>query len=96
MGLILGLGRSLGVGHGNPLQYSSLGNPRDSGVWWATGHRVAKSHTRLKQLSTDEHEVLEHSCTLPNFKNHEGNACMCVFVCVRASQGHDDLAFPHV
>ena len=28
-GLILGLGRSPGEGTGNPLQYSSLGNPID-------------------------------------------------------------------
>ena len=29
MGSIPGLGRSPGVGHGNPLQYSCLGNPVD-------------------------------------------------------------------
>ena len=33
MGLIPGLGRSLGEGHGNPLQYSCLENPMDKGVW---------------------------------------------------------------
>ena len=43
MGLILVLGRSLG--NGNPLPYSCLGNPMDSGVWWATVHRVTKSQT---------------------------------------------------
>ena len=26
--------------------------PMDRGAWWATIHRVAKSHTRLKQFST--------------------------------------------
>ena len=45
VGLIPGLGRSLGEGHGNPLQYSCLGNPVDRGVWWATVHRVTKSQT---------------------------------------------------
>ena len=25
-----------GVGNGNPLQYSCLGNPMDGGAWWAT------------------------------------------------------------
>ena len=40
--LISGLGRSPGVGNGNPLQYSCLGNPMDRGAWWATVHRVAK------------------------------------------------------
>ena len=49
---ISGLGRSPGEGNGNPLQYSCLENPMDRGAWWATVHRVAKSHTRLKQLST--------------------------------------------
>ena len=42
---IPGLGRSLGGGHGNPLQYSCLENPMDRGAWWATVHRVAKSQT---------------------------------------------------
>ena len=36
-------GRSSGGGHGNPLQYSCLENPMDSGTWWATVHRFAKS-----------------------------------------------------
>ena len=31
---ILGLGRSPGEGHGNPLQYSCLENALDRGVWW--------------------------------------------------------------
>ena len=38
--------------NGNPLQYSSLENPMDRGAWWATVHRVTKSWTGLKQLST--------------------------------------------
>ena len=45
VGLIPGSGRSPGGGHGNPLQYSCLENPMDRGAWWATVHRVAKSHT---------------------------------------------------
>ena len=36
VGLIPGLGRSPGGGHGNPLQYSCLGNPMDRGAWWTT------------------------------------------------------------
>ena len=39
---IPGLGRSPGEGNGNSLQYSSLGNPMDREVWWATVHGVAK------------------------------------------------------
>ena len=34
--LILGSGRSPGVGNGNPPQYSCLESPMDSGAWWAT------------------------------------------------------------
>ena len=44
---ISGLGRSPGGGNGNPLQYSSLGNPKDRGVWQAIVHGVAKSQTWL-------------------------------------------------
>ena len=43
MGSILGLGRSLGGGNGNPLQYSCLENPMDGGAWGASVHRVVKS-----------------------------------------------------
>ena len=51
-GSIPGSGRSPGRGHGNPLQYSCLGNPIDRGAWQATVHGVANSWTRLKRLST--------------------------------------------
>ena len=34
-GLIHGTGRSSGEGHGNPLQYSCLGNSMDRGAWRA-------------------------------------------------------------
>ena len=48
MGLIPGLGRSPGGGHGNPLQYSCLENSMDRGAWRAIGVRqLAKSQTRL-------------------------------------------------
>ena len=42
VGSILGLGRSLGGGHGNRLQYSCLENPMDRGALQATVHRVAR------------------------------------------------------
>ena len=38
MGLIPGSGRSPGEENGNPLQYSCLGNPMDTGAWWAAVH----------------------------------------------------------
>ena len=39
------LGRSLGRGNSNPLQYSCLENPMDRGAWQNTVHGVAKSQT---------------------------------------------------
>ena len=44
-GLIAGLGRSPGGGHGNPLQYSGLENPMDREAWLATVHGVSKNET---------------------------------------------------
>ena len=55
LGLIPGLGRSPGGGHGNTLQYSCLENPMDRGAWWATVHRVHKE--------LDTTEVTEHAHT---------------------------------
>ena len=48
LGLILGLGRSLGEGNGEPFQYSCLENAMDSGAWLATVLGVAKSQTQLR------------------------------------------------
>ena len=45
VGLIPGLGRSPGGGHGKPLQYSCLENSMDRGAWLAAVHRVSKSWT---------------------------------------------------
>ena len=52
LGLIPGLGRSPGGGHGNPLQYSCLENPYGQRSLAATVHGVAKSRTRLSTRST--------------------------------------------
>ena len=46
-----GSGRSLGEGNGNPLQYSCLENPMDGEAWWASVQGVAKSRTRLSDLT---------------------------------------------
>ena len=48
VGSLPGSGRSLGGGHGNPLQYSCLENAMNRGAWWASAHRVAKDRTQLK------------------------------------------------
>ena len=42
VGSIPGSGTSSGGGHGNPLQYSCLGNPMDRGAWQAVVQGVAK------------------------------------------------------
>ena len=45
VGLIPGLGRSPGEGHGNPLQYSCLENSMYKGCWRARVQMAAKSWT---------------------------------------------------
>ena len=67
-GLIPGLGRFPGGGHGNPLQYSCLESPMDRGVCPATVHRVAKRWTGLKQVSM-------HTC-IPFFRDQTLVCCI--------------------
>ena len=70
LGLIPGLGRSPGRGHGNPLQYSCLENPMDRGAWKAAVHGVARSWTRLSDFTFTFHfhaweeEMAIHSSVL--------------------------------
>ena len=47
-GSIAELGRSPGVGNGNPLQYSSMENSMDREAWQGTVHGIA-------ELGTPEH-----------------------------------------
>ena len=54
VGLIPRWRRSPGRGYGNPLQYSCLENPMYRGAWQATIHRVSKTQTQLRQLSTHQ------------------------------------------
>ena len=64
---IPGLGRSPGIGNGNPLWYSCLENPRDRGAWWAIVHGLAQS---WMWLSTHAHvkiilrECIQYICKL--------------------------------
>ena len=59
-GLIPGLGRSLGEGIDNPLQYSCLGNLMERGAWRITVHGLTESsgqdwapeHNGRQQIST--------------------------------------------
>ena len=52
-GSIPGLGRSPGLGNGNPLQYSCLENSMERGTWQATVHRGCKE--------SDMTEVTQHT-----------------------------------
>ena len=52
-----GLGRSPGVGKGNPLQYSWLENSTDRGAWQATVHGVAESDTTGHTHTHTRHSV---------------------------------------
>ena len=67
-GLISGSGRSLGVGNGNPFQYSCLENSTDGGAWQATVHGVTKSRPQLStaRYSTDGH------ATRPSCRKKQG------------------------
>ena len=69
MGLVPGLGRSPGVGNGNPLQYSCLGNPMDRGAWWATVLGVTKGSDTLVPSHIHKHTHIQHT-HLPPIPNH--------------------------
>ena len=71
LGSIPGLGRSPGGGHGNPLQYSCLGNPMDRGAWglqsielqrvrhdWVTGHMRERNENKLQQIHKYAQDIL--------------------------------------
>ena len=74
-GLIPGSGRSSREMNGSLLQYSCLENPMDQEAWWAILHGVAKSWTRLKQLSMQFicwSDYLEEifKASFPGYDNH--------------------------
>ena len=56
MGLIPGSGRSPGGGHGNPLQYSCLGNSMDKGAWRALVHGGHKESDTTEYTHTTASE----------------------------------------
>jgi len=58
-GLFPGSGRSLGVGNGNPLQYSWMENPMDRGAWQASVYGASRSWT---WLSTHTHNNNNNNC----------------------------------
>ena len=73
-GLIPGLGRALGEGHGNPLQYSCLENPKDRGAWRAIVLEVSKSllwvfDTIQENYSIKLYNQHIHMCVLSGFSH---------------------------
>ena len=54
-GLILGLGRSPGIGNGNPLQYSCVENSTDRGAWRAMVYESLKELDRTEHAQTHRH-----------------------------------------
>ena len=83
-GSIPGSGRSPGGGHDNPLQYSCLENPMDRGAWWATVHRVTKSQTLLKGLST--HSYI--TCTILLISSVQFNGIKHIHCCATITTIH--------
>ena len=67
------LGRSPGVGNGNPLQYSCLGNLMDQRAWWVTIHEAAKESDRTERLNnnsnTRDREMVERITAI---RKHQG------------------------
>ena len=70
-GSILERKRCPGGGHGNPLQYSCLEHPMDTGDWQTTVHRVTKSQTQLKRLSMHSciHIYIHSCCVLVSYEH---------------------------
>ena len=64
----------IGGGNGNPLQCSCLENPRDGRAWWAAVYGVARSRTRLKQLSSSSSKIL---AGLPLWLSGKEPTCQC-------------------
>ena len=69
-GSLPGLGRFPGGGNGNPLRYSCLENPQDSGAWRATVHGVAKHQTQLSTHTCNTQKRIFHFQLTINLQNH--------------------------
>ena len=68
-GLIPGLGRSPGGGHGNPLQYSCLENPRGQrslAGYSPWGHKESDTTEQLTHINTRSESVVVVVAVVPN------------------------------
>ena len=72
-----GLGRSLGEGNGNPLQYSCLEDPIDRGAWQITAHGGCKESDTAERLST--HSFCTELCPTPDSYVEGPNSNVMVF-----------------
>ena len=79
LGLIPGLGRSLGEGHGNPLQYSCLENPWTEESGGLQVHRVAESDmTEWLSTHAQHHSTSPPCVTVPISQYpHQLDCCYC-------------------
>ena len=73
---IPGSGRSPAKGNGNPLQYSSLGNPMERGAWRATVHGVAKGRTWVSGSAQHSNFIVR----LPRWLSGKEPTCQCGWV----------------
>ena len=78
LGLIPGLGRSLGKGHGNPLQYSFLENPHGQRSLVGYSPWGCQESDMTEQLST-EHIYKSHTSNslYPTLVNSGTKKCLC-------------------
>ena len=59
LGLIPGLGRSPGEGHGSPLLRSCLENPTDGGVWKAAVQRIAHTESDTTEVTQQQQQQIQ-------------------------------------
>ena len=83
-GLISGLGRYPGEGHGNPLQFSCLGNPTDREIWKAIVHGFAElvmtevtEDILLYSSQTEQSLHLSHLFTQQTLMQHAQGLLCC-------------------
>ena len=63
----MGVPRSPGGGHGNPLQYPCLEKPTDRGAWWAMVHRLWRAgHDWSNSRACTHIQMIRITCHLCN------------------------------
>ena len=79
--LIPGLGRSLGVGNDNPLQYSCVENSTNRGAWQATVHGGSKESATTGQQKELKEMNLEDIMLTEISQTKEEKNCVISFLC---------------